>query len=175
MSRTDLTRTRGPAITAARFDPEPWRAELLGFVRRVIGAEDAEDVVQEAFLRAIQSPPRSHARAWLYRIALNVIHDRRRQGRRAGAAMARVARPSTVPSGLGPAGVAERKDLAAAAFAAIERLPERQRLVLLLRVQRHMDYDEIAIALDCSVGAARQHFHVAVKAVRDALPEGRDA
>jgi DNA-directed RNA polymerase specialized sigma24 family protein len=37
-----------------------------------------------------------------------------------------------------------------------------------------MEYEEIAVALDCSVGTARQHFHLAVRAVRDALAGERD-
>ena len=61
------------------FDPEPWRAELLAFVRRMGAAQAAEDNVQEAFLRALESPPERQPRTWLYRVALNVLRDRARR------------------------------------------------------------------------------------------------
>jgi RNA polymerase sigma-70 factor, ECF subfamily len=156
---------------AAGFDPEPWRNELLAFVRRLGVREDAEDVVQEAFLRAVERPPRTHARAWLYRIALNVVHDRGREERRAEAALPHLAPRSPAAPNADPAEIAEARSLAERAAAIAERLPEKQRLAILLRVQRHMDYDEVAIALDCSVATARQHFHLAVKAVRNELTE----
>jgi DNA-directed RNA polymerase specialized sigma24 family protein len=57
---------------------------------------------------------------------------------------------------------------------AVSNLPESQKLALYLRFLRHMDYDEIAEALECSVPAARQHFHLGVKAVRNRLFEDRD-
>ena len=174
MSGPNQTDTRQRAISQARFDPEPWRSELLVFVRRAGGAGDAEDVVQEAFLRAIEKPPRTHARAWLYRIAINVIHDRRREGRRAADALAWVAPRSMEAPGAGPAELAETRNLTEIALRIVERLPDQQRLALWLRILRHMDYDEIAIALDCSVATARQHFHLGVKAVRNALREKDD-
>ena len=158
--------TLGDARETSRqaFDPEPWRREIATFVRRM-GARDADDVVQEAFLRACGSPPPSHPRAWLYRVALNVLRDRRRAER--GSEEPRVPL-SREPD---PLESARDRELAALAWSAIERLPERQRAALWLRVQRHMDYDEVAVALGCSVATARQHFHLAVKAVRDRLAD----
>ena len=156
----------------ASFDPEPWRNELLGFVRRMGAARDAEDLVQETFLRAIQAPAPDHPRAWLHRIALRLILDRarsarRRAGERGDPALARLEHPDP-----DPAECALDRDLARAAARVVRTRPPRQRAALILRIQRHMDYDEVALALDCSVPTARQHFHLAVKAVRDALAEG---
>ncbi len=152
------------------FDPGPWRHELLGFVRRLGARDEAEDVVQDAFLRALRNPPRVHARAWLYRAALSAWSDRRRRARRQEslrlAAAADGVGPVVAPS---PDRSAEAKQLADAAWTAALLLPERQRLTLELRLRRHMDYDEIGVALDCSAATARQHFHLAVKAVRDRL------
>jgi RNA polymerase sigma-70 factor (ECF subfamily) len=159
-----------PIERAARpgFDPEPWRGELHAFVRRMGVRDDAEDVVQEAFLRALAQPPRSHPRAWLYHVALNVIRDLKRRRETARAALPRVGRAATGP-GPGPAARAEARNLAARAWTVVRGLPDGQRLALWLRLQRHMDYDEIAVALACAVPTARQHFHLAVKAVRDRL------
>jgi RNA polymerase sigma-70 factor, ECF subfamily len=152
------------------FDPEPWRAELRGFVLRMGAGQETEDVVQETFLRALRSPPASRARAWLYRVALNVLRDRVRRQRstdddESGALLALEDRAPD------PRAAAIASETVRIAWRAAARLPDRQRAALILRIQRHMDYDEIALALECSIGGARQHFHLAVKAVRDALAE----
>src|SRR3954470_4878555 len=60
--------------------------ELLDHARRLAGAEHAEDVVQDALLRALRAYPRlrhaDHLRAWLYRIVTNCAMDAHRSMRR---------------------------------------------------------------------------------------------
>ena len=51
----------------------------------------------------------------------------------------------------------------------MRKLPEMQRDVFLMRAQQGMDYDEIAEALETSVGAARVHYHHAMKRLKKAL------
>lgn len=148
------------------FDPSPWRAELVAFVRRMGSSRDAEDVVHEAFVRALAAPPASSPRAYLYRAVLGVLADRARRG---ALRRTRDASDEACADAREPQAIAEQRELAAMAARAVARLPAKQRAALLLRVVRHMDYDEIATALDASVGTARAHFHLAVKAVRDAL------
>jgi len=171
MEGTQRLDARHTSSGARPFDPEPWRRELLAFVKRMGAARDAEDVVQEAFVRAIEAPPQSQPRAYLYRVALNTLRDRRRGEARA-ADHAHLAARDSAPDhdgDLDPAEHAEQRELAAIAWSAVAKLPDQQRAALFLRVQRHMDYDEVALALDCSVATARQHFHLAVKSVRNAL------
>jgi RNA polymerase sigma-70 factor (ECF subfamily) len=160
---------------APAFDPAPFGAELRAFVRRMGGGQEADDVVQETFLRAVRAAAPARPRAWLYGVALNVLRDRSRSSGRA--------RIDADPERLhaieersdGPAESAIARETSSLVLRAVGRLPERQRAALLLRLQRHMDYGEIATALECSVGTARQHFHLAVKSVRDALAEDSDA
>ncbi|MBI1852581.1 MAG: hypothetical protein HYR85_19735, partial [Planctomycetes bacterium] len=53
-----MTRDAGElTVKRARFDPEPWRGEIVAFVARMGAARDADDVVQETFLRALERPP----------------------------------------------------------------------------------------------------------------------
>ncbi len=167
--RTKLDEAERKAA-ARDFDPEPWRRELVVFARRMGAASEAEDVVHEAFVRALRSPPTTHPRAYLYRVVLHELRDRSRSSRVRSDHAAKVAfeRAGRTPEA-DPLRLAEAGELARLAWRAAEKLPDQQRAALFLRVQRHMDYDEIASALDCSIATARSHFHHAVKAVRNAL------
>ena len=155
--------------TVQAFDPEPWRGELRGFALRMGAGQETDDVVQETFLRALRSPPQSRPRAWLYRVALNVLRDRARRVRSGDDETADEAFLALEDRSPDPRAAAIARETVRAAWRAAAGLPDRQRAALILRIQRHMDYDEIALALDCTVGGARQHFHLAVKAVRDAI------
>ena len=161
-----------PRLEGGRFDPEPWRSELLAFLRKAGAGNEAEDLVQETFLRALKQPPGRSARAWLYRVALNLLRDHRRREVTAVRAFREAARPEA--RGETPAFVATNRSDAEAAWRVVRRLPEQQKLSLYLRIRRHMDYDEIGTVLECSAATARQHFHLAVKAVRDELVEDGD-
>jgi RNA polymerase sigma-70 factor (ECF subfamily) len=155
------------------FDPEPWRGEILAFVRRMGAGDVAEDLVQETFVRALAHPPRSEPRAYVYRIALNLVRRHRRSERSASRALPAWIdrRRGSAAAPVDPALTAERREMAMRALEAIERLSGRQRAALLLRHRRHMDYDEIARVLSCSAATARQHVHLALKAVRHDLAE----
>jgi len=153
-------------------------------VARFLGAagagEDVDDLVQDAFFRAFQNLDRFRGtasfRTWVLRIAGNALTDlRRRRGRRPVVALdgREVADGRFDPH----AAVVER-DLEDQLQTAIGRLPAMQRDVFLLRAQQGLEYAEIAAALDTSVGAARVHYHHAVKRLKRALadvPEGSTA
>ena len=145
----------------------------MDFVRRTAPRSDADDVVQECFLRAVRTPPRSQPRAWLYRVAVNVLRDQARRDRTSRNALPELARLD-LPAASDPAAQAEAHNLADHARLAVAHLSERQRVCLFLRIQRHMDYDDIGLILECSADTARQHFYLAVKNVRDRLGEVRD-
>src|SRR4029450_12446624 len=98
-----------------------FRGELLAYCYRMLGsAEEAEDLVQETYLRAWRSYPgfegRASVRTWLYRIATNVcLTAIERRGRR------------PLPSGLGsPAEDPEAPRVAGAGVPWVQRLPGRR-------------------------------------------------
>jgi RNA polymerase sigma-70 factor (ECF subfamily) len=129
--------------------------------------DELEDIAQDAFFKAFRSLRSFRGgasfRTWLLTIGSNVLRDRRRQWRRRPvlALEADVPDPSSDPSGEAEAGAtAERLE------AGLGRLARLQREVFLLRAQQGLEYAEIARALDISEGAARVHYHHAVKRLK---------
>ncbi len=159
---------------------ERHRKELTGYCYRMLGSPfEAEDAVQETLLRAWRSldrfEGRSALRSWLYKIATNVCLDSLRgRGRRAtpmdfGPASApEEANLNTLPevtwiepipdtmlaTATDPAEQAVRHETIKLAFvAALQRLPARQRAVLILCEVLHWKAAEAADLLDMSVAA----------------------
>jgi RNA polymerase sigma-70 factor (ECF subfamily) len=134
----------------------PFRRELLTYCYRMLGSvQDAEDLVQETYLRAWRSyqdfEGRASLRTWLYRIATNACLNLLRHGSRR-VLPAGLGGPATDPYDLGPrdpeipwlepipdeqadpaAIVAWRAGLRLALIAALQHLPAQQRTVLILR------------------------------------------
>jgi RNA polymerase sigma-70 factor, ECF subfamily len=154
----------------------PYRRELLAHCYRMLGSvHDAEDLVQETYLRAWRAyhgfEGRSSLRTWLYRIATNVcltaIDSRGRRPLPTG-----LGAPSSDPSDpltelaevlwlepmpdamVDPATVVEtRASVRLALVAALQHLPARQRAVLVLRDVLMLRAAEVAEMLDTSVAA----------------------
>ncbi|WP_243634360.1 sigma-70 family RNA polymerase sigma factor [Roseicella frigidaeris] len=127
----------------------------LRLALRVLGrTEEAEEVAQEAFLRAWQAaasfdPGRARFTTWLHRITLNLAIDRgRRRGRATEAgeeALALLADPAPGPE----AAAAAAEDHAALA-GALARLPARQRAAIALAYEEGLSGAEAAAMLDVS-------------------------
>ena len=159
---------------------EPYRSELTGYCYRMLGSVfDAEDAVQETFVRAWRGfdrfEGRSALKGWLYRIATNVCIDARASAQRrvrpmdlgpAGSGRATdpgEPRPDQIwlgpapdsrvlPEGSDPANVVtERESVRLAFVAALQHLPPRQRAVLILREVLAWSAQEVADLLDTSV------------------------
>ncbi|HEX5385919.1 MAG TPA: RNA polymerase sigma factor [Gemmatimonadales bacterium] len=132
------------------------------------GTSDIEDLTQETFFRAFRSVHgwRAEAsfRSWLFTIAGNLLKDdyRRRKGRQVVSIDDR-----DIPDHADP-----EADLAAAEAEErmrreLGRLPRLQREVFLLRAQEGRSYEDIAVALGTTPGAARVHYHHAVKRLKE--------
>jgi RNA polymerase sigma-70 factor (ECF subfamily) len=168
------------AVASEFGELEPYRAELTAYSYRMLGSPfDAEDAVQDAFVRAWRSRDRFEGRAalrsWLYRITTNVCIDmlnskeRRIRPMDLGPAQEPVAtnlhtRPEAtwlepMPMQLvaperDPADVAvERESLRLALVAALQHLPPRQRAALILREVLRWEASEVADLLDTSVAS----------------------
>ncbi len=176
---------------------ESYRRELLAHCYRMVGSvDDAEDLVQETYLRAWRAQEgfegRASLRSWLYRIATNVcLTALERRGRRV--LPSGLGPPSTDPLGpvaMGPdvdwlqpvpdalvaeddpAEAAVRKDgLRLALVASLQFLPPRQRAVLLLRDVLAFRAAEVATTLDMSVAAVKSALQRARATVAKLTPE----
>ena len=127
-------------------------------------------LLQEAFFRAFRAIGsfRGDAsfRAWLYRIGANAARDHHRRAR--GRTILSIEdRELTDPAD--PAGEAEATEAEGRLGMALGRLPPKQRDVFLLRAQQGMPYEEIAATLGTTPGAARVHYHHAVKRLKEAM------
>lgn len=143
-------------------------ANLARFLA-IQGAPDSEleDIAQEALFKAFRSLRSFRGgasfRTWLLTIGSNVLKDRRRQWRRHQVVEldSEIADFSAAPDGEAEAAwAAERLQ------EGLRRLARLQREVFLLRAHEGREYDEIASALGISQGAARVHYHHAVKRLK---------
>jgi RNA polymerase sigma-70 factor (ECF subfamily) len=177
-----------------------YRRELHVYCYRMLGSfDEAEDHVQEVFLRAWRSRDRfegrSSPRTWLYRVATNACLDTlRRDARRA------VPAPAGAPGGQGPSVAAmpwvqpypdslldemaagqpgpesvavSRETISLTFLAAIQLLPPRQRAVLILRDVASWPAAEVAGLLDMTVAAVNSALQRGRATLRDRWPAGR--
>jgi RNA polymerase sigma-70 factor (ECF subfamily) len=147
------------------------RVHAVAF-RLVGNHEDAEDLTQDAFVRAHRGLAwyRGDApfSAWLLRIVVHLARDRFRQrGRRPheGALVPDVAGPE----GAGPAAELDDRELRRVVADAIARLPERLRTPLVLRVLEGLDYEDVAAATGVRVDTARTQVMKARRALAHLL------
>ena len=137
--------------------------------------EDAMDASQEVFVRLYKQLPRFPAsdnlNAWLYRVCLNCCIDAKRRAK---------LRPSVEitdeeidrlrgRSDEEPEFRAYQAENGRLIADAVDRLPDRQRAVFILRHYRLMSLNEIAKTIGCSIGAVKTHLSRATASLRDAL------
>ncbi len=167
---------------------EQHRRELHVHCYRMLASyDDAEDAVQEAYLRAWRARHTfdgEHPRAWLYRIATNVCLDRSRAQQRRVRAGTEVSWLTPYPDTLlddvpaaddepGQAYVA-RETIELAFLAALQVLPPRQRATLLAREVLGLPAADTARLLETSVAAANSALQRARETMRQHLPSHRN-
>jgi RNA polymerase sigma-70 factor (ECF subfamily) len=149
-------------------------AQALARFASSFGArDDIDDLVQETFVRAFQSLDgfrgESSFRTWLFTIERRLLLDRRRAEKR---------RPSRVEVQEGDASteydaldVLVAGEAAQRVRAAMKQLSPTQREVFALRVSEGLSYREIAEVVGTTEGAARVHYHNAMRAVKEYLDD----
>lgn len=151
---------------------EPHRPLLRDLAYRITGCVgDADDVVQETFVRALRSPPPDRSRPlrpWLVRVAANLAKDALRRRRRRTYVGPWLPTPVETP---GPEARAEqRESVGWAALVALEALTPQQRAVLVLRDVAEYTPDEVAEVLATTPEAVRAAHLRARRALAAATP-----
>ena len=170
---------------AVRFETliERHHDEIYSYLWRLLNSRsgpepalEAQDLVQEVYLRAYQAFGRlrkdSNHRAWLYKIATNCAYTALKGGRRHDqrsvdlheAAERIPASKAQSPEQQVIAG--ERRDRVRREIAS---LPPKQQAAVVMRHLQGMDYGEIAMALDCTQDSARANVYQGLRRLRQSL------
>jgi RNA polymerase sigma-70 factor, ECF subfamily len=159
-----MAKGNGASLAELRDLYETKLADFRRVAAAIVGNRDvADDVVQEAFVRAVRARG-SYARdgvldAWVWRIVVNAARDARARGRGFDV---------DEPHATAADETAERR---AWVRAAVEQLPERQRLILFLRYYADLDYRSIAETLSISDGTVAATLTAARARLRQLLTE----
>jgi RNA polymerase sigma-70 factor, ECF subfamily len=161
-----------------------YQHKLVKLVMRYVrNPAEAEDIAQEAFIKAYRALPQfrgdSAFYTWLYRIAINtaknavVSRDRspidyeldRNNSDESYDMQGRMKDPET------PEGLVLTDEIRSTVNAAIDSLPEDLRTAIVLRELEGLSYEEIAAAMDCPVGTVRSRIFRAREAIDRRLRE----
>jgi RNA polymerase sigma factor (sigma-70 family) len=138
------------------------RTDVYRFLVASVGPTDADDCFQETWIAALRAYPKlkraDNLRAWLLRIAQHKAVDSHR-------ARSRRPRPASdsLPEPAAPAEADGRPEL----WAAVRKLPEKQRTAVFCRSVLGMPYAELAELLESSQDAARRNVHEGLKTLRE--------
>ncbi|HZU18853.1 MAG TPA: RNA polymerase sigma factor [Candidatus Dormibacteraeota bacterium] len=155
-----------------------YQDRLFAYAASLCGdPEGAEEVVQEAFIRAYRAlrgydPGRRRElalRPWLYRITLNALRNHLRGRRPQVVSLAEVPEPGT-PAAIGPEDLAARDGGVPPLRAALLRLPPGHRQAIVLRYVHELSYSEVAQVLAQPVGTVKANVHRGLRRLRRYLP-----
>jgi RNA polymerase sigma-70 factor, ECF subfamily len=137
-----------------------YEAPLTAYARQILGGahHDAEEAVQDAFVKAIGALRRDPEREivlkpWLYAITRNACLDRLRRPHRT--VDIEPLQAILHDGGADPQAALERRERMAVVIGGLRELPERQRAALVMHELEGRSHEELAGALDVSVGASK--------------------
>jgi RNA polymerase sigma-70 factor (ECF subfamily) len=175
---------------ARRGDPrafeglvKKYRHRIFALALHMTGSpSDADDITQDAFVRAFRSMDRFEGRSefftWLYRIALNrALNVRRDQKRRRTTDLEdpRVVVAIAVDSGGDPARALELRETYVCLVRAFDRLSPLLRTTVALTMMQGLSYPEAAVVLETTEGTIAWRIHEARKQMREAIASHFDA
>jgi len=175
--QTLLSQLRSPATQAQAFEQvvKQHQKMLYYHIRRMVHEhDDADDVLQNTFLKAWKSLDRFRGdaalRTWLYRIATNeALTYLSRKKRRNHTDISDIQDDMRHSASAQAAAPVEGDKIQALLRKAIQTLPDRQKAVFTLRYFDEMKYDEIARVLEVSVGSLKASYHHAAKKIEQYL------
>ena len=174
--RTDLdliARWKAGEQRAATLLVQRHAVAVARFVASIGARDDVEEVVQDTFVRAFASIDGfrgdSSLRTWLFTIARRLLLDRRRSARRRGEQVEVQESDVATEYDLLDGVVADETQRRLQA--ALAKLSPTQREVFVLRVSEGMSYAEIADTVGTTEGAARVHYHNAMRTIKELLDD----
>jgi RNA polymerase sigma-70 factor (ECF subfamily) len=157
-----------------------YRQRIYAVVYRLVrNPEDAAELAQDVFVRAYRALGKFREESgfytWLYRIAVNASFSflKSRRGRRKADAGEQLDQEAVMnlPSADYPLQAFEQARQRDAIAAAVDRLPDRQRTVFVMRQYQDLANDEIARVLKCPVGTVKANYFFAVRNLRQRLKD----
>lgn len=151
---------------------DAFQEPIYNYIRRiVVSHEDAEDVLQEVFIRVFrhlgQFREESSLSTWIYRIAttesLRLLNSRKNEGVVSGEDVQEELLNKLKASDY----IDYENELVVKFQEAILSLPEKQRLVFNLRYYDELEYEEIARILDSKVDTLKVNYHYAKEKIKD--------
>lgn len=163
------TRREGFAVLVRQYsEPLYWKVRRI-----VLNHEDANDVLQNAFLKIWNNldtfQGKSALSTWLYRIAINEALDFVRRQKNVNSATVSTEDEPGVAARLMGDDYFDGDEAQARLQEAVARLPEVQRTVFTLKYFDELKYSEISKILDTSEGALKASYHLAVKKITEFL------
>lgn len=162
--------TANPAVFEILF--RRYQTPVFGFVSRMVSGEEAHDLTQEVFVRALHAMPSFQGdckfRTWLLTIArnvcLNYLRDRKaRFGCEAGSLDQELDTPGFLPEPPDPAAdvakIVEARELQRIVDSVLERLTDEQRLLITLRDLQGLSYEEVAAVTELSLVNVKSKLH----------------
>ena len=186
---------RAKRLEPAAFDTliDAYSKPLYGYFYRLTGSRnEAEDLLQELFVRVVRSIRRyrddGRFEAWIYRIAANLVRDGLRKQKTARAHFRQPQTPaeddseqadplSKLPdtSDDGPAARMSRTEQTDLLQVALDRLPDHERETICLRHFSQMSFQQIADLLDVPLGTVLARAHRGLKRLRELMEDQKDA
>ena len=168
-----IERWRAGDQRAATQIVERHATALARFLSSIGAREDVDELVQDTFVRAFGALDGFRAdssfRTWLFTIARRLVLDRRRSDKRRGVAVpVEESDASTSFDALDGMVASETAELLRSA---VGTLSPTQREVFTLRVVEGLSYKQIADVVGTTEGAARVHYHNAMRAVKEKIGE----
>lgn len=147
-----------------------YQREVYGLACRMVSdAEEAKDLAQQAFLQAfvhIRTFRRdAQFRTWLFRIAINQCYNYLKSRKKFGDPVDSD-EVNLVGQDPSPEADLARQDDRRRLYEAMERLPDKQRAVITLKIEQGLSYEEISRVLGGTAGAARVNYCQALKTLK---------
>ena len=164
--------TGNPALFEALF--KKYQTPIFHLVCRMVNGEDAYDLTQDVFYRALRSlgafKGECKFSTWLYTIAKNTCLNHRREDKKRAAwedySLDEVSEPGEAGGGPEPfdpgadvARIAETHELQRAVDGVLAQLPPEQRLLMILRDFEQLSYEEISAITDLSIVNVKSKLH----------------